>query len=197
MKKDKNKNKNTSAEDKKLWSFMTQDVTPLKGRVENIDATDDDPHAQLDKEDIYNNVAPRIEPARPQRIKAPAPQASLHHDLYNHADVDRRSFDKFRKGQMPIEASLDLHGYNQQQAYEKVTQFIARNAAMGLRCVMIITGKGRKDADGTYQEVGILKKSLPQWLEQVDLKSKILKVQQAQRFHGGSGAYYILLKRQK
>lgn len=197
MKKDKDKNKNTPDADEKLWSFMTQDVKPLKRRKGDVAAADEpEPPTEVMPLTPPPMVSrPGVTP--PTIARKPVEAQTTQHDLYGHADVDRRSFDKFRKGQMPIEATLDLHGYNQQQAYDKVTQFIARNAALGMRCVMIITGKGRKGADGSYQEVGILKQSLPQWLEQPDLKSKILKLRQAQRFHGGSGAYYILLKRQK
>jgi DNA-nicking Smr family endonuclease len=202
MKKDKDKQgEKMSAADAALWSFVTQDVTPLK----RCDAQSEEkpsesaPHEELGA--VHENI--RTEKQRVKKMQSvPKTQDVLierdvQHDLHSHGDIDRRSFDKFRKGQMPIEATLDLHGYNQQQAYDQLCRFITRNAALGLRCVMVITGKGRKGADGSYQEVGILKQSLPQWLEQPDLKSKILKLRQAQRFHGGSGAYYILLKRQK
>lgn len=196
MKKDKDKqNKDLSSEDERLWSFVTQDVTPLKGREITREEVPQEA-APSRHADIAARKQPRPAAAR-NEIRAADALRQTQHDLHSHGDIDRRSFDKFRKGQMPIEATLDLHGYNQQQAYDQLCQFITRNAALGLRCVMVITGKGRKGADGSYQEVGILKQSLPQWLEQADLKSKILKVKQAQRFHGGSGACYILLKRQK
>lgn len=184
---DKN-NKNKVSEDDSLWAFVTKDVEPLKGRNKiNVPA-----------QKTENKSTPSVKTQlNPKPDKAKITPKTTHHNLHNKADVDRATFDKFRKGQMPIEATIDLHGYNAQQAYEKVVGFMNRASGLGQRCVMVITGKGMRNNESGEREVGILKRSLPEWLEQPSLKSKILKVQQAQRFHGGSGAYYILLKRNK
>tara|TARA_R110002124_G_scaffold287216_1_gene471479 strand:+ start:171350 stop:171973 length:624 start_codon:yes stop_codon:yes gene_type:complete len=196
-------NKSGKGEDERLWQFVTQDVTPLAKKEMQEQRSDvelDDDFAAMLRGDApkSDSASQRLAVnhehviAGTQKYEQPE---KTDHNLHDKAGIDRKAFEKFRKGQMPIEATLDLHGLYQQQAYEKVTAFITQSSARNMRCIMIITGKGQKKSDGYNREDGILKKSLPDWLEQPSLKSKILKIQQAQRFHGGSGACYILLKR--
>ena len=51
-------------------------------------------------------------------------------------------------GQMPIEARFDLHGHTLAGGQRAVTAFVAQSFAAGRRCVLIITGKGNRQADG-------------------------------------------------
>ena len=196
-KKDKNKSRKRPAklsdEDKALWAFMTQDVAPIKR--DDISTSGE---YELSQDDVQPpHISGRVISAPPQ-TRNEQHQNSLaqktHHNLHNHADIDGRSYERFRKGQMPIEATLDLHGLTQQNAYDAVVRFVTTQAAMGHRCVMIITGKGKNAARG---EEGVLKRMLPEWLEQPTLKAHVLKIRSAQRFHGGNGAFYVLLKRRK
>ncbi len=191
-KKPSSRKANLTQEDKALWAYVTQDVTPIKHEnavAENSEneAAEDAPVPQAPNV----TVQPQFLPDAGKPAAAPSRTA---HDLHSHADIDARSFDRFRKGEMPIEATLDLHGLTQQNAYDRVVSFITSQVAQGKRCVMIITGKGRNAADG---EIGVLKQMLPIWLEQPTLKTHILKMRTARHFHGGSGAYYLLLKRRK
>jgi len=204
MKKDSDKNnKNNKDEDERLWQFVTQDVKPLANKEMQEQSLREEPEigsrvTASEDESQADMVAEQLSVKHEHVIAhshKPQPAEKTDHNLHDKAGIDRKAFEKFRKGQMPIDATLDLHGLFQQQAYEKVVQFIAHASARHMRCVMIITGKGQKKSDGLVREEGVLKKSLPDWLEQPSLKCKILKIQQAQRFHGGSGACYILLKR--
>ena len=104
--------------------------------------------------------------------------------------LDRKTSEKFRKGQMSIEATLDLHGMTQDEAHPALHKFIKRSYADKKRCVLVITGKG---AEGN----GILKRMTPEWLEDRSVKNLILKTATAQAKDGGSGALYILLRRQR
>ena len=104
--------------------------------------------------------------------------------------LDRKTSEKFRKGQMPIEATLDLHGMTQEQAHQALHEFIQRSYEGRRRCVLVITGKGE---DGN----GILKRMTPEWLDGRSVKNLILKTATAQPKDGGSGALYILLRRQR
>ncbi|MCA0370894.1 MAG: Smr/MutS family protein [Proteobacteria bacterium] len=91
------------------------------------------------------------------------------------------------------QARIDLHGLTQRQAFEEVHQFITKCAEKGLREVLIITGKGLKGAPTP----GVLRASLPGWLEDPLLRPMVGSFSQARICHGGSGAFYVFLKKPK
>jgi DNA-nicking Smr family endonuclease len=122
--------------------------------------------------------------------------------------LDRRSGERLRKGQMPIEAKLDLHGMTQTGAHAAVSRFIAAQQAAARRCVLIVTGKGGKSGDlfapksgpkkFTFStERGVLRAALPRWLNEPALRAHIVAVSPARPEHGGAGAVYVLLKRKR
>ena len=59
--------------------------------------------------------------------------------------MDRRRFDKLRRGRIDPEARLDLHGMTSERAHAALTGFILDAHAGDLRLVLVITGKGRAD----------------------------------------------------
>ena len=130
--------------------------------------------------------------AKPTRRAAPAPEAFPAEPPRRGREMDKRSAAKFEKGDMAIEARIDLHGMRAKQAQDSLSGFIARASAAGLRCVLVITGKG-----GAAGSEGVLYKSVPQWLEMPPLSSVILRVTRAKQKHGGQGALYVLLRRRK
>ena len=107
--------------------------------------------------------------------------------------VDGRSALRFRRGLMPIDGRLDLHGHTRQSGRRALAGFLRAQRAAGARCVLVVTGKGLK---GDWSP-GALRQALPEWLNAPDLRRLILAFCQAQPRHGGSGATYILLKRQR
>ena len=100
--------------------------------------------------------------------------------------LDRRSAQRLRRGQMPIEARLDLHGMTQAEAHDALARFLARSQTAGLRAVLVITGKS-----------GVLYGAVPRWLEEGGNHSRILASTRAQAQHGGAGALYLLLRRRR
>ena len=112
--------------------------------------------------------------------------------------LDRATADKFRSGRFKIEARLDLHGRTEKEAFAAVTDFIRSSFGQNRRCVLIITGKGtRKEDDAWYEAKGIIRDALPKWLNHPDIRPFILSMVQALPADGGSGAFYVLLKRQR
>ncbi len=69
-------------------------------------------------------------------------------------------------------------------------QFLKQSIATEKRCLLIITGKG--GAGG-----GLIKREFRLWLEDKSVAPYILSVSEAHRQHGGSGAYYVLLRKNK
>lgn len=112
------------------------------------------------------------------------------------AGIDRRTADRLRRGKLPIEGVLDLHGLRQDEAQIQLTDFLTRAHRSGRRCVLVITGKGQR-GDSAHEGGGILRRMLPMWLARAPLADKILLHSPAQPKDGGSGAFYILLRRQR
>ncbi len=63
---------------------------------------------------------------------------------------------------------------------------------LGKRMVLVITGKGI-----TASKSGVLKESVPRWLNEPSLRRHVLAFDYAEPQHGGEGALYVLLKRKK
>lgn len=104
--------------------------------------------------------------------------------------VDGRTFARLKRGRIRPEARLDLHGRTLAEAQREVGAFLAGAAARGLRCVLIITGKGRVGAPG-----GTLRTELPRWLDAARAGGPVLAAAEARPEDGGAGARYVLLRR--
>lgn len=116
------------------------------------------------------------------------------------AQLDRKTEEKIRKGKMPIDARLDLHGLKQDEAHTALHHFIVSSQQQGLRCVLVITGKGKSMAtseEWLQEGTGILKKKVPEWLVSGTFKDIVLKSFPAQPKDGGSGALYVYLRRKR
>lgn len=119
-------------------------------------------------------------------------------DDMEYGGIDKSTLNKFKKEEFKIEAVLDLHGYKEDDAFEKVEDFITRCYNKGKRCVIIVTGKGHQhQSDDIYTPKGILKRQTPQWLNMPRIRSMILVYKNPSERLGGKGALYILLKRNK
>ena len=91
------------------------------------------------------------------------------------------------------ETQIDLHRCTQAEAHASLEQFVAASQRSGRRCILVITGKGF----GSEGSVGILKTMVPRWLNEPANRGRIVALASAQPRHGGSGALYVLLKRQR
>lgn len=168
----------------KLWRTVLADVTPLPGRRPPVD--DDPPPAPES-----------LPPAESQPQPSPRPhlpRAHPHsHELtHGHTPgIDRRTADRMKRGEMAIDGRIDLHGLTQEAAHVALNGFIARSYAMGRRCLLVVTGKG------TREGTGVLRRTVPHWLNDRPLRGVILAFAHAQPRDGGEGALYVLLKRQR
>lgn len=101
---------------------------------------------------------------------------------------------------MRPDAKLDMHGMTADRAHAELTAFIHRSHAAGKRLALVVTGKGnapREDVGFMPMRQGILKHSLPHWLNNADMRPMILEVTPAHAKHGGGGAFYVYLRRQR
>lgn len=112
--------------------------------------------------------------------------------------MDSKTHRKIIKGKMRPEATLDLHGLTLAEAQSELNYLVAGAWARGMRFLLIITGKGKRKPDYEApipQRVGVLRHQVPLWLGRAPLNSMVLHVTQAEAKHGGSGAYYVYLRR--
>ena len=113
--------------------------------------------------------------------------------------MDRKSFAQLKRGKRKPEARIDLHGMTLARAHPALNRFILEAHAKGRRLVLVITGKGKdKDDDGPIPvRRGVLKHQVPQWLTTPPLSHVVLQVSEAHLKHGGTGAYYVYLRRSR
>ncbi|MBL42992.1 MAG: hypothetical protein CMM49_10075 [Rhodospirillaceae bacterium] len=118
-----------------------------------------------------------------------------------YSSMDKSLMRKLKKGELIIDKTLDLHCLNQNEAYKSLSKFIENNFKLGRRYLLVITGKGNhSDLDTNEQNTssrGILRSSLPIWLDEEKFKKKIITHKKAFNRHGGEGARYIILRKNK
>ncbi len=106
---------------------------------------------------------------------------------------DPKLMDKLRNGLFPIQDYVDLHRLTQEAAEMRVRDFLLNSHGKGLRCVLIVHGKGLNSEN----HIPVLKKSVPIWLSRGPVRKIILAFSTARPYDGGTGAIYVLLKRAK
>ena len=109
---------------------------------------------------------------------------------FHQAGVQPKLLKKLRLGKVRISKSLDLHGFNVDQAGEALNQFIKQSSSDEKQCVLVIHGKGTQSIDGR----AILKNMIAGWLQS---DTRVLAYSSAQPRHGGNGATYVLLKKKR
>ena len=107
---------------------------------------------------------------------------------------------KKKKSNFHITKSLDLHGFTLDEANKKVESFINDSFDQKVSKVVIVTGKGlhsQNDKDPYISEkFGILKNSVPDFIKNNhNLMTKIKSITGAEISDGGSGAFYVFLKK--
>lgn len=201
------KRRDLSETERALWQQVADSARPLRASTSaaalgtgdplpapppSVTTADPVPRASL-----ASRLVRPVVPATPRVTLdlAPDPHAALDRA---HPHMDRRRFDTLRRGRMDPEARLDLHGMTAERAHGALTSFILGAHATGLRLVLVITGKGRAPEQEFFsQRHGILRHNVPHWLAAPPLGVRVLQVAPAHRKHGGGGAYYVYLRRQR
>ena len=98
--------------------------------------------------------------------------------------------------------SIDLHGYTLEQANKTIEQFIIKSFSENINKLIVVTGKGihSNNEKNPYvsKDLSILKYSVPEFItNNKKLMEIIYDIQDAKIEDGGSGAFYIHLKKNK
>jgi len=168
-----------------LFAAALKDAKPLRGsRVKT--AT---PPGKATPPSPKPLVAPR---PPPRKSAAPLPELKPE----TRAHPDRSTAEKMRRGQMAVEATLDLHGMTLARAEPALTAFLVNAQAQGLRLVLVVTGKGTKvDRETGRIAEGAIRREFPHWLNAEKNRGRIVAFRAAHVRHGGGGAFYVLLKK--
>lgn len=105
--------------------------------------------------------------------------------------LDGKREERFRKGELEIEARIDLHGMTLDVAHTVLGGFLIQARTRGARCILVITGKGGPTGEGA------LRRLVPRWLSEAPFAAMIASMAPAQARHGGGGAFYIYLRRKR
>jgi len=202
------KNRGLSDEDKELWQQTARSLEPLKrgkARIHGAAPDGDDPKAAVfaPKVASHKGQGPTSQHGQPSAKASPAtPPRKATAAI---GAFDPRHARKLRRGHQEIEARIDLHGMRQSEAHAALSRFLISSAAQGRRWVLVITGKGAPQSRSGDTEQhrpfdepqrGILKRNVPMWLAEPDLRPLVVSFTEAAIEHGGSGALYVHLRRQ-
>ncbi len=197
-KNDKNPVSFLSEEDESLWRKIAEKTKPLsekdRNRVENVEITIPPRTAKPKKTKKAQACKATSQVVRKTAVvkKTPPPLA----------DIDRKKVRKISTEQINIQATLDLHGFRAEQAHTALRGFIRSSQAQDFRYVLVITGKGATktptaDNHWSDREPGVLKRSVPQWLSDPDMRDYVVGYTFAHAKHGGDGALYVQLRRNR
>ena len=176
-------------DDPGLFRAVMHDVKPLKRRTPRAAS----PPVSPSKPASAKNSTAKRSPIQHKAAPSPPPPARPKQSSIGHGDIDgldRRTGQRFKRGQLPVEARLDLHGLTQVEAHRALDGFLSRQYMAGKRCVIVVTGKGVGKDGG-----GVLRFAVPRWLNESPNREKVLAFEYARQKDGGAGALYVLMKR--
>jgi DNA-nicking Smr family endonuclease len=166
-------------EDIALWAEVARLVRRRPGVSAPIEPPSASPRATV------------AEPAQPPAAARPRPAPPPL------APIERKLKRALARGRDAVDGALDLHGLNQAEAHHALRSFLVAAQARGDRLVIVVTGKGRAGSSSWIDEPGVLRRLAPHWLQAPDLRGVVLGFEEAGRAHGGAGALYVRLRRER
>lgn len=180
-----------SEDDKALFRQVTKTVKPLKPS-QTITTTRQTPLKIGAKKIVLRPRLPPIQPlASPlhlsnycsEEVTAEAVLSFCRHS------IPTKRLRELRQGKIKRDAKLDLHGLRIDDAEQALVGFILQHIEQQHRCLLIVHGKGSYDGAAP-----ILKNRVNHWLRQIP---QVLAFHSAEPKEGGTGALYVLLKRNR
>lgn len=177
------------AEERALWAHVVRSVTPLHPSAEPEPAPAPEPPPP------EPSAAPPAETVTVAAKRAPR-TAAASPPL---AVLEPRTRRRLGRG-AEVDARLDLHGLTQAAAHRRLRLFLVEAQASGHSIVLVITGKGdpdRLEGPAFGEGRGVLKRAVPLWLAEPDLRAVVVGFESAGRRHGGEGALYVRIRRRR
>jgi len=155
--------------ERKIWGHVSRSVSPRR-RPKGKGSAKPLPS----REDFANML--RI-PAQEGAVSKPIPKAL-------NVNQDKR----VRRGRVEIDTKIDLHDMTQATAKPALLRAIIRASNRNKSCLLVVTGKGLRGD-------GILRRNFPNWIADPTVRPLIATYAPAHIRHGGSGAWYVFLKK--
>lgn len=188
-----------SAEEARLWSTVVRRIKPITENQADSGAgvvaepkpplrTD---HKKLPTKPVKPLSSEKSAPPllKPERVAKKPPQIPF-------APLERHLRRGLSRGSSTVDASIDLHGMRQAEAHDQLRHFILKSQREGMKIVLVVTGKGTlSDHESSIDQRGVLRRNLPLWLKMNDLRHAIIGFEEASRQHGGSGAFYVRIRK--
>ena len=126
-------------------------------------------------------------------------------DWQDFVSSKKKLYDKDQKKQTETFVdirSIDLHGYTLEEANQVIEAFINKSYLENVKKLIIVTGKGlhSQNEKNPYvsKDLSILKYSVPEFIKgNQNLMKKIIEIKDADIKDGGSGSFYVYLKKLK
>ena len=180
-----------SDEDAALWAHVTRNVSRIAAKKRAL-------HSAPETEPLPKRSPPLLHPrAHAKPVHHPTPPR-----MPAQAPIEPRKARRIARGRDEIEAQIDLHGMRQAEAHGTLRAFLLRAYRHGLRTVLVITGKGREADDDRHapfdmfqdRDRGVLRRNVPRWLAEPELRAIVVGYTSAHVKHGGDGAFYVQLR---
>lgn len=171
--------------DRATWASYARLVSPLGGAPAPLPAAPEPARAA-----VVPQVASR-QGGAPQLVSVVVPRASPAALAVGAAPggLDASTWTRFRTGKLVAARRLDLHGRTAQAAHVALVQFLQQSAGQGLRCVEVITGRGKGEAGG------VIRREFPLWLNGPELRPLVLAA--AHPHAANLGSVRLLLRRRR
>jgi DNA-nicking Smr family endonuclease len=190
-----------TADEARLWQHATRSLAPVKAKARVVTTPAASEPMPATTQASQPAAASRKAPAASREPSAVAPAKARSRQPVPLAEFDRRKVRRIASGKIEVEARIDLHGSRQRDARARLRSFLLAAHAKGHKTVLVITGKGGEepaDALGSLmgeRQRGVIRRSVPHWLEEPDLRAVVLSYTQASPRHGGAGALYVQLRK--
>jgi DNA-nicking Smr family endonuclease len=195
-----------TADEARLWEHATRSLEPVKAkpRVASMHAQPEPASGAKPPPATRASATPagpKAPPALTPKLRAPAAPKVAKLSPAPLADFERRAARKIASGKVEVDARIDLHGLRQRDAHVRLRAFLVEAHARGHKTVLVITGKGGEEPPdrlgdlGGERQRGVLRRNVPHWLGEPELRAIVLSFTQAGVRHGGAGALYVQLRK--
>jgi len=174
------KKHNISQKDKELFRQTVNGTKRLK--QDKVNMQEQKPSKQFKKR--TRNEEPESTEDTFSDFDLYEPVGADEHLFFSRAGIQHKTLQKLKRGQLTIEASLDLHGCTVEKARQQLSQFLYNCQQQSIKVVCIIHGKSQHSQP-------IIKNKVNSWLRQTEQVNAFCS---AQAKHGGTGAVYVFLK---
>lgn len=171
-----------------LWQQMIEGMNPTSDRYEM---------PSMLQKPVYSGLTTPVLPVKSHSD----PEPSINHYatllLGDTHMLNRKDAQRLKRGEWLVDVCLDLHGYTRERAWKMLERTIIESHSSEKRLLHVITGKGTSPKADDTLPTGVLRQNLPGWLNTMPVRPLVLTFVEARPKDGGSGAFYILLKRNR